>query len=523
MSTWNSQALAEGGIQRIYLCGMPAVGKTTFGKKLAKALGWAFVDLDQWIEKRKNTTVAELFASGEPTFRAAEREACLASFTLDRHVISLGGGALQDESLTQKLKEHGLLVHLQIPREELITRLLRNQRRPMFKGLSRAEIAQKVSELWKVRKSAYCQAHASWNPLMGVPAVEESERFLHGSLRKSTWLQQWLPEPSEGRFGCIIDEQVARLHSDLLADLTQHPQCLGAFTVPSGEASKSVEQWQRLSSELLESGLKRSDSLMILGGGVTGDLGGFVASTLMRGVRTLQVPTTLLAMVDSAIGGKTGLNHAKGKNLLGTFSKADAVLFDMDFLSTLPREEWVNGTGEILKYGFIADPTLLEELSSSAVMELDANTQRLMIQRCADIKAMIVARDYRESGQRMFLNFGHTFAHALEQVAGYGTLAHGLAVMLGMKAAIWLSNKRGASIQDDVITRHLPDSVQEVLAPMRDSMDETLEALIAAMDADKKATFSGLRLILLDAVAQPVVVDNPTKDELISAWTHALA
>jgi 3-dehydroquinate synthase len=523
MSTWNSQALAKEGVHRIYLCGMPAVGKTTFGKKLAKALGWTFVDLDQWIEQRKNTTVADLFASGESTFRTAEREACIASFTLDRHVISLGGGALQDESLTQQIKDHGLLVHLQIPREELMTRLLRNQRRPMFKGLSRAETAQKVSELWQLRKSTYRQAHASWNPLMGVPATEESEHFLHGSLRDSSWLEERLPSPSVGRFGCIVDEQVAQLHSDLLADLTQHPQCLGTFTVPSGEASKSVEQWQRLSTELLEAGCKRSDTLMILGGGVTGDLGGFVASTLMRGVRTLQVPTTLLAMVDSAIGGKTGINHSKGKNLLGTFSRADGVLFDMAFLSTLPGEEWVNGTGEILKYGFIADPTLLEELSSSTIMELEANTQRLMIQRCADIKAMIVARDYRESGQRMFLNFGHTFAHALEQVAGYGTLAHGLAVMLGMKAAIWLSNQRGASIQDDVITTHLPDSVKEVLSPMRESMDETLEALIAAMDADKKATSSGLRLILLDQLAKPVVVEDCSKDELMSAWTHALA
>ncbi|MDR9387806.1 MAG: 3-dehydroquinate synthase [Balneolaceae bacterium] len=523
MSTWNSQALAEGNIQRIYLCGMPAVGKTTFGKKLASALGWTFVDLDLWIEQRKNATVAELFASGESTFRAAEREACLASFTLDRHVISLGGGALQDDSLTQQIKDHGLLVHLQIPREDLITRLLRNQRRPMFKGLSRAETAQKVTELWQVRKSTYRQAHAAWNPIMGVPAVAESERFVHGSLRDSMWLQKWLPSPSVGRFGCIIDERVAQVHSDLLGELTQHPQCLGAFTVPSGEASKSVEQWQRLSSELLEAGCQRSDTLLILGGGVTGDVGGFVASTLMRGVRTLQIPTTLLAMVDSAIGGKTGINHTKGKNLLGTFSKADAVLFDMDLLSTLPREEWVNGTGEILKYGFIADPTLLEELSSNAMPDLEPNTQRQIIQRCADIKALIVAKDYRESGQRMFLNFGHTFGHALEHVAGYGALAHGLAVMVGMKAAIWLSNQRGASIQDDVIDMHLPDSVQEVLSPMRESMEETVEALVAAMGADKKATSSGLRLILLDQLAEPVVVEDCTKDELMRAWTHALA
>lgn len=523
MSTWNVKALAEGGVQRVYLCGMPAVGKSTFGKKLAKALGWTFVDLDQWIEKRKNATIAQLFAESESTFRTAERDACVASFTLDRHVISLGGGALQDESLTQQIKEHGLLVHLQIPREELITRLLRNKRRPMFKGLSRAETDQKVSELWQVRKSAYRQAHASWNPLMGIPAVEDSERFLHGSLRNSAWVEQWLPHPSDGRFGCIIDEHVARLHSDLLSDLTDRPNCLGHVVVPSGEASKSVEQWQRLSSELLTAGFKRSDSLMILGGGVTGDLGGFVASTLMRGVRTIQVPTTLLAMVDSAIGGKTGLNHSQGKNLLGTFSRADAILFDATFLSTLPAEEWVNGTGEILKYGFIADPTILEELSSNSFIDLDGDTKRLIIQRCADIKAMIVARDYRESGQRMFLNFGHTFAHALEQVAGYGTLAHGLAVMLGMKAAIWLSNQRGASIKDDVITFHLPDTVHEVLAPMRDSMDKTLDACIEAMNTDKKATSSGLRLILLDQLAQPVVVDDVTMDELINAWTYALA
>jgi 3-dehydroquinate synthase len=531
MSTWNVKALTEGGVQRIYLCGLPGVGKTTFGKKLAKALGWTFLDLDQWIEKKKGLSVTELFAQGEETFRAAEKEACIDTFTLDHKVISLGGGALQDEQLTQQIKEYGLLVYLQIPREQLISRLHRNQRRPMFKGLSRAETAQKVVELWQVRKSKYRRAHVSWNPMMGVPAVNDSETFLHGSIGSAKGFKKWLPNPSKARFACIVDEHVAEAHKDLFAELSHQTHFIGMYKVPSGERSKSVESWRELTTELLEAGFKRTDTLLVFGGGVTGDLGGFVASTLMRGVRYLQIPTTLLAMVDSAIGGKTGINHSTGKNLLGSFHKAEAVLFDPHFLSTLPKEEWVNGSGEILKYGYIADPTLLEELSTTPFSELDLDTQRHIIQRCADIKAMIVANDFKESGQRMHLNFGHTFAHALEHVAGYGTIPHGLAVMIGMKAAIWVSNQRGATIQDDIIHHHLPENVQNTLSSLlrskggslQESTNSLIHQLIEAMNRDKKATSNGIRLILLDDLAQPVIVDDVSADELHGAWSYALA
>jgi Shikimate kinase len=261
MSTWNVKALTEEGVQRIYLCGLPGVGKTTFGKKLAKALGWTFLDLDQWIEKKQGLSVTELFAQGEETFRAAEKEACIDSFTLDQRVISLGGGALQDEQLTQQIKEHGLLVHLQIPREQLITRLHRNQRRPMFKGLSRAETAQKVVELWQVRKSKYRQAHVSWNPMMGVPAVNDSERFLHGSIESVKGLEKWLPNPSKARFACIVDEYVAEAHKDLFEEFAHQTHFIGVYTVPSGERSKSVEAWRKLTTELLEAGFKRTDTL----------------------------------------------------------------------------------------------------------------------------------------------------------------------------------------------------------------------------------------------------------------------
>lgn len=531
MSTWNVKALTEGGVQRVYLCGLPGVGKTTFGKKLAKALDWTFLDLDQWIEKKKGLSVTELFAQGEDTFRAAEKEACIDTFSLDKRVISLGGGALQDEHLTEQIKGHGLLVHLQIPREELITRLHRNQRRPMFKGLSRAETAQKVVELWQVRKSKYRQAHGSWNPLMGIPAVNESERFEHGSIRSAESLKKWLPNSSDARFACIVDEHVSKAHKDLFVDLSQQIHFIGMYTVPSGERSKSVDSWHKLTTALLEAGFKRTDTLLLFGGGVTGDLGGFVASTLMRGVRYLQIPTTLLAMVDSAIGGKTGINHPTGKNLVGSFHKAEAVIFDPHFLSTLPKEEWINGSGEILKYGFIADPTLLEELSTTPFSELDPDAQRHIIQRCADIKAMIVANDFKESGQRMHLNFGHTFAHALEHVAGYGRIPHGLAVLVGMKAAIWLSNQRGATIQDDIIHHHLPENVQDTLSSLMHSKEGSLQKstntfiddLIEAMNRDKKATSNGMRLILLDDLAHPVIVDDVSADELHRAWSYALA
>ncbi len=244
------------------------------------------------------------------------------------------------------------------------------------------------------------------------------------------------------RLFVVSDQRVARLHAEpvlqALAGAGYLPELL---TVPPGERSKSWAVVQRLARELLARGAHRGSALMALGGGVVGDLTGFLASIYMRGLDFIQVPTTLLAMVDAAIGGKTAINLPEGKNLLGTFHQPRLVAVDPQFLQTLPRAERLNGLAEVLKAGFIRDPDLLRRLAAErARLFTDEAELTEIIHRAAAIKAKVVAADEREGDLRRILNFGHTLGHGLEQ-ASHFRLAHGRAVALGMVAALRLSEE----------------------------------------------------------------------------------
>ena len=273
------------------------------------------------------------------------------------------------------------------------------------------------------------------------------------------------------------------------------------FDVTDGERSKSSVMVEKLYEWLFENKIERNAVIIALGGGVVGDLAGFVASTYLRGINLIHVPTSLLAQVDSSIGGKVGINHKAGKNLIGAFYQPRQIYTDISVLQTLAPEEYICGLGEVVKYGVIADPDLFALLESQLEKILAKDTDILaeVVYRCANKKAEVVSKDERESGLRAILNYGHTFAHALETVYGYGSLKHGQAVLLGMICANYTANRLNilsASEQqriEDLINR-LPVSL-----PSDQSLPKT-DNLLKIMYLDKKVRDGRLQLILADKI-----------------------
>ncbi len=315
----------------------------------------------------------------------------------------------------------------------------------------------------------------------------------------------------------LVDENVWQHHKQRISNTFESLDVeYTCRVIPAGEQSKSVKQWNVLVDFLLRSGVRRNTPLFAIGGGVTGDLAGFVAASTLRGIPLVHIPTTLLAMVDSSIGGKTGVNHTTGKNLIGAFYQPQEVIADVDFLETLPNRDWTNGLSEILKYGAIHDPEIFDECEIfhyNNVLETSRDELTQLILKCAQIKADIVAADEFESGTRAFLNFGHTFAHALEKVSDFDRLNHGEAVYLGMLAAITLSNETGAELNDEPIRNYRSLYSFKVTKEMLPENE-----LFSAMKSDKKVIDDTFRFVLLKSWQQPVVLSVNEKELIHKAW-----
>lgn len=318
----------------------------------------------------------------------------------------------------------------------------------------------------------------------------------------------------------IIDEKVHRLHGSKIQTMcSDYFRDILWLEVPEGERSKSLSQWRSLVNRILEDGVERGTPLLAVGGGVTGDLAGYVAASALRGIPLIHVPTTLLAMVDSAIGGKTGLNHATGKNLIGAFYQPDAVFADVDFLQTLEQKEWITGMAEILKYAAIRKPELFDQLAelSKRIPESDDGWIEV-ISESARIKVDVVKEDALEAGKRAFLNFGHTFGHALEKVAGYGSISHGEAVFAGMIAATHFSQQLGYPVDDIRFAPFLPLYKGQI-----QSLPTDINALIEAMKTDKKVKDNTLQLVLLKEWGSPYIQPCTNLSKLEDAWQYTLA
>jgi 3-dehydroquinate synthase len=317
----------------------------------------------------------------------------------------------------------------------------------------------------------------------------------------------------------VIITQPTRTHTyarRLQEHLRRAGLTVALLTIPSGEQAKRLTQVEELYSRLVELRCDRSATLLALGGGVVGDVTGFVAATYMRGIPYLQIPTTLLAMVDSAIGGKTGVNLPYGKNLVGAIYQPRAVVIDPLLLRSLPERERISGLAEVLKYGAIRDAGFFREVSHNleallAVEDMDL-VQQVITRSCA-IKAEIVARDEQERDLRRILNFGHTIGHALETDTGYGVLRHGEAVAYGMLCAGKLSHTRGWLAGEEWSL--LRDTIRRLPLPELPDLDR--ERLLQTVRRDKKVRAGVLHFVLLEKLGSAVVVDDVTEPDLLIA------
>lgn len=294
-------------------------------------------------------------------------------------------------------------------------------------------------------------------------------------------------------------------------------------TVPAGEASKSAEQLAAICSAALEAGIDRATPLVALGGGVVGDLAGFAAATLLRGIPLVHVPTSCIAMVDSALGGKTGINHAVGKNLIGAFHQPRLVHVAIDTLATLPPREWTSGLAEVVKHACIADAALFDRLEATfgAVLQRGDEVTAETVRAAASVKARIVAEDEREHGRRALLNFGHTFGHAIEAVAGYGVFAHGEAVALGMRAALSLSAAQFPELRGSRDLARAEALVARLPVP-GGVAGLPLGALMRSMRSDKKVAGGTVRFVVMRRLGEGAVVggaDAPVDERAVrAAW-----
>ena len=337
------------------------------------------------------------------------------------------------------------------------------------------------------------------------------------------------------RVGGLLDDDVERvlvvhpptlpeLTSRLTAALESQGYAVHVAEVPDAEAAKTAEVAAALWAQLGRAGFTRTDAVVGVGGGTVTDLAGFVASSWLRGVRVVQVPTTLLGMVDAAVGGKTGINTAEGKNLVGAFHPPAGVLCDVDVLATLPEADLVAGLAEVVKCGFIADPVILDLVESSVVGDAErARTAgnphlRELIERAVRVKAQVVAADLRESSLREILNYGHTFGHAIEQVEHY-SWRHGEAVGVGMVYVAELARLTGhlaGPEGDALVARHR--SVLESLGLPTTYTGGRWEELLTAMRRDKKSRGSTLRFVVLDGLAEPARLAGPDETLLQAAY-----
>lgn len=509
--------------KNVILTGFMATGKSTVGRLLAQRLRFGFVDTDRLIEEREGRSVAAIFsAEGEQTFRRLEARLARELATRRGLVIATGGRMMLDAANVSLLGQTGPVFCLVASPHEIIERLAGEEgRRPL---LDVADPQARVEALLGERAGGYA-AFPQIDSDGKTPhqIVGEIQMLLNKSILNINHPQgnyhvvvgsDLLGEVRqlggiEGPLAIISDSNVGRLHAKRCGPA----DCM--VTMPAGEENKRLATVRQIYDALLASGMDRQATVLALGGGVVGDLAGFVAATYMRGVDFVQCPTSLLAMVDASVGGKTGVDLPQGKNLIGAFKQPVGVFVDLSTLTTLPAEEFAAGMAEVIKAGLIGDRALFVRLASGSPVRRPQDDQEVqalqeMVLDAIRVKRDVVQADPFEKGRRATLNLGHTFAHAIEQVSGYA-VRHGEAVAMGLVAAAHLSAALGYCspvLQDSVekaLTRvQLPTRIPAGFAPA---------ALYDAMRSDKKKAQGRLRFVLLRDVEDVfVAADVPQKE-----------
>ncbi|HIA48454.1 MAG TPA: 3-dehydroquinate synthase [Candidatus Hydrogenedentes bacterium] len=321
----------------------------------------------------------------------------------------------------------------------------------------------------------------------------------------------------EGVVALVTDTTVDSVYGATVESLlTDAGHTVVRCVMPAGESNKRLRQVETFIGEFLEGGLDRSSLVVALGGGVVGDTAGYTAAAFMRGIPFIQIPTTIVAQVDSSVGGKTGVNHELGKNIIGAFHQPEAVLIDMALLKTLPPRELRTGLAEVIKHGVIADEALFEHMESNveAILECDLNALKIPVKRSCEIKAAIVAADETEQGIRANLNYGHTFGHGIEAVTQYNRFLHGEAIALGMCAAGVLARELG--LVDQAFVDRQRSCFEAYGLPVEWS-DLPVDEMLAAMKHDKKVCAGTMKFVVADQMGHVVHRTDVTEDQARSA------
>ena len=520
----------------IILVGMMGAGKTTVGKMLARQLGKTFIDCDEEIQKRTGVKISHIFdVEGEEGFRVRESAVIHELIKLDNIILATGGGAVLKPDNRDILKKNGVVIYLKSGVHDLWQRTRHDHNRPL---LQTANPRAKLQEIFEQRDSLYTAVadhivHTGKQsvqtliarlikklntPVTDIPSIhnmqtldlglDERSYQIHIGQELMNQAELLLKHIPHKRAVVVSNTTVAPLYLEKLSNtLASNGIQIQSIILPDGEQYKNSASLNHIFDELLGNRSERTTPLIALGGGVIGDLTGFAAATYLRGVPFIQIPTTLLAQVDSSVGGKTGINHPLGKNMIGAFYQPRVVIADVATLNTLSNKELRAGIAEVIKYGLIRDLPFLEwlELNMEKLLQRDPEALQYAIVRSCRNKAEVVGNDERESGERALLNLGHTFGHAIENAMGYGVWLHGEAVAAGTMMATDLSGRLGWLTEQDVertkalfLAAGLP-----VKGPHLGN-----EKYIQLMGLDKKVADGKIRFVLLKQLGQAVISDQ---------------
>jgi shikimate kinase/3-dehydroquinate synthase len=504
----------------IVLNGFMGTGKSVVGQEVARRLGWQFVDMDDVIASRAGKPIPRIFAEdGEPAFRQMELQVCSDLSAQEGLVIATGGGALVDPDNRRVMMHSSTIVCLTADPDEILRRVGDDDYRPL---LNVPDPRARITELLAARREAY--AAIPWQIDTTSLSVEEvaeqvielanvvtlfvrhpgGEYPIHigdGILSRVSDALRAAGAPETTRVAVVSNPVVAPLYAEQVEDSLRSAGFEPfACTIPDGEQYKTLDTIRSLYDQFLAGDLDRSGTVLALGGGVTGDIAGFAAASFMRGVRFAQVPTTLLAMVDASVGGKTGVDLPQGKNLVGVFKQPVMVLIDLAVLETLPEEEIRAGMAEVIKHGVVGAPGLFAELEANPQSPVSVAQPA----RALQVKIAVVEEDPFEGGRRAVLNLGHTVAHGLERLSDF-SMRHGEAVSIGMVAAARIAAELGLAVPA------LADRIEAVLAgwglpvscPPFDA-----DAVWEAMAYDKKRQGSRLRWVLPRAIGEVEIVED---------------
>ena len=527
--------------RNIILAGFMGTGKSAVANLLALRLGWKFLDVDTQIEQIAELSIPEIFAQwGEASFRAIEAQCARQLATLERHVVATGGGLVLDPANLAAAREAGALVLLEATPETIYQRVQSETHRPLLQA---EDPRARIAELLEARREAYGRIELRVSTDGKTPAEIADEIMERLNMEKPQCalgkVEVRLAErsyPIEAMVGQMRESfsprPVALVTSESIAQHWQAPVVsaleaagykVSLCVIPAGEKHKTIETVSLIHDHMIERKFSRGAGLIALGGGVVGDIAGFAAASMLRGISFVQLPTTLLAMVDSSVGGKTGVNHRLGKNLIGAFWQPTYVGIELDFLKTLPAEELRSGMAEVIKYGVIADLEFFEYLETNIERALagDAAVLARIVERSCAIKAQVVAGDEREeTGLRAILNYGHTFGHAAEALGNYEAIRHGEGVAMGMAAAAHLAQLRGLLDAESVV--RIERLIERAGLPTR-MLKFGADDYWTKMGSDKKVKDGKIRFILPTRIGAVEMVDDVTRAEVDACLARVMA